>query len=208
MTISPHTNQTATHQLVTVPVGDLISQIPAATDDFPDAATAEHWRPRGCGIACLRMVLAANNVDDPGYYELITRGLQAGAYCDRGWIHQGLADLAASYSIVGRTRRGGPDDVASSLTNGHLITASVTVRFRGGQPDSDGNPLRPGGHLVIVSGVSFGPDETIDRFRVHHPSSNPRYNWSNHWIDHAPFAASFAGTFIEFTTPLSGTTDP
>lgn len=200
-----------THQVepqITVPVGELISQIPLATDRFPSDTEANHWRPRGCGIACLRMVLAANNIDDPGYYELITQGIKAGAYCDRGWIHQGLVNLAASHGLQGQTRRGTPDDIVDSLTTGHLVIASVTVRFLGGYPQANGHPRSPGGHLVMVTGVRSKPNKQHTAFRVHHPSSNTNYNWSNRWIANRPFTASFAGTYIEFVAPPATDTDP
>ncbi|MCP5033949.1 MAG: hypothetical protein GY939_19280 [Actinomycetia bacterium] len=182
-----------------IPVGDLISQIPGPEDGFPSPELAEHWRLRGCGIACVRMVLESFGTDPGPAWPLIDEGLQAGSYCDRGWIHQGLVDMAQRRGITGRAQRGTTADVAASITRGHLVIASVTVCFRGGQPHpSRAGTYQPGGHLVLVTGAAIDTGGAPTALRTHHPSATEKNNWPNHWVDHDTFAQSFSGAYILF----------
>ena len=64
---APPGRETTSAREVLVPVGPLISQIPGPDDGFPSPDLAEHWRPRGCGIACLRMILSSYRIDHGSY---------------------------------------------------------------------------------------------------------------------------------------------
>ena len=193
-TLSPGSQLSAS----TVDVGELISQIPQPGDGFPSEAEAEHWRLRGCGIACLRMVLDAHAAPSETYWSLVTEGVERGAYCDRGWIHQGLVDMAAQRGIPGRAyRRSQLTDVVDELESGRLVIASVSVCFRGGQTSPTGDRYPSGGHLVLVTGVRRSGSE-LEAFRVHHPSATPANNWANRWVDVPAVEASFSGNYLAF----------
>ena len=206
---APPGRETAPAREVLVPVGPLISQIPRPDDGFPSPDLAEHWRPRGCGIACLRMILSSYRIDHGSYWSLISEGLQTGAYCDRGWIHQGLLDMATRHGLPGTAHRNRTTThLSNDLLAGHLLIASVTVCFRGGQPRSDASNQvhTPGGHLVVVTGTRLDNTGGPTEFRVHHPSATPTNNLSNHWVTHERFAASFSGNYLTFPDP--GSTPP
>lgn len=198
---SPRRTRPERETLLTV--GALVTQIPRAGDGFPTPELAEHWRPRGCGIACLRMVLAAHNVEHGTYWALINAGVDAGAYCDRGWIHQGLVDLAAAHGVPGVAhRRRIIDDLADEIDNHCLVIASVTVCFRGGQPHPGTGTYPRGGHLVLVTGARWatGGDPAVAELRVHHPSATEANNLANHWVPRDRFEASFSGNYMTFPT--------
>lgn len=208
MTTSP-TDDTQSAREVLVPVGPLISQIPRATDGFPSEAVAEHWRLRGCGIACLRMVLSAYGMDHGSYWSLINEGVAAGAYCDRGWIHHGLVDMAFRHGVAGWAQRNRTTtQLGEELIAGHLVIASVTVCFRGGQPRADApdHVHSPGGHLVLVTGVQLASDGQPIMLRVHHPSATAANNLSDQWVSNERFTASFTGSYMAFPEPSSRTT--
>lgn len=187
-------------------VSSLISQIPSDDDAFPTRELAEHWRLRGCGIACLRMVLSTYGIEHGSYWSLISEGIDGGAYCDRGWIHKGLVDMASRRHLTGwaRTNRT-TGDLCGELVDGHLAIASVTVCFRGGQPHPEAptEVYSPGGHLVVVTGARQTADGQPTDFRVHHPSATETNNLSDHWVNHERFEASFSGNYMAFARPTS-----
>ncbi|MEM7340532.1 MAG: C39 family peptidase [Actinomycetota bacterium] len=190
---------TSTHEILVRSAG-LVTQIPRPGDGFPSADEAAHWRPRGCGIACVRMILDTHGIEGDTYWSLVTEGVDAGAYCDRGWIHQGLVDMLSQRGIRGHARRRvSVDDLAGELAQGRLVIASVTANFRGGElrlaPEIGTYPT--GGHLVLVTGVSV-VDGVVSALRVHHPSATEENNRADHWVDAAPFAASFSGNLMAF----------
>jgi hypothetical protein len=79
-------------------------------EGFRSPEDAIYWQERGCGIACLKMILDGFRISDdlplvPSYGELLHRGLDMGAYCERGWIHTGLVRLANEYGIQGTAFR-------------------------------------------------------------------------------------------------------
>jgi hypothetical protein len=176
---------------------------------FQSIEDAQFWQERGCGIACLRMVLDGfrkqhgHQASGTKYGDLVYRGLEAGAYCERGWIHAGLVKLASEYGIVGKTFRrplfGCPDAAAllNEIRMNRPCIASVTVGFEGGQLNRDGTVISPGGHLVVVLGFE-GNDPKPERILVHHPSSWKEYNWESRWIDFQRFEASSTGSFMSF----------
>ncbi len=194
---------------VLVPVAPLISQIPADGDGFPTQELADHWRLRGCGIACLRMILSTYEIEHGSYWSLINEGVDSGAYCDRGWIHHGLVDMASRREVNGWANRNrSTTQLCDELLTGHLVISSVTVCFRGGQPrtDAPNEVYSPGGHLVVVSGARLADNGDPTEFRVHHPSATRVNNLSDHWVTHDEFAASFSGNYMAFANPSSGAT--
>jgi hypothetical protein len=176
-----------------------ISQIPRPGDGFPSVDLAEHWRYRGCGIACLRMVLEGLGAEAQGYWALVAEGLDRRAYNERGWIHQGLVDMARDRGIAASSKRQTTvTGVSEDLQAGHVVVASVTACLRGGQASASGTPQPRGGHLVVVTGVRVGDLGALDALRVHHPSAVEANNWQNRWIPYDNFERSFNHAHMVF----------
>ena len=199
----------ASTYLVPVPVPFYSQRIPTgqgAEFGFGSEAEAEYWTARGCGIACLRMVIDGfrrirrlKPMARQG--ELIRQGLDIGAYCEKGWIHSGLVRLARNAGLDGRCfRNAGVDDIVRELVLGRPCIASVTAGFDGGEPDWQGHPTRRGGHLVVVIGI-VNEESKVSAFIVNHPSSDSKYEWEQRAVDLNLFCRSFAGLFMSFWEP-------
>ena len=63
---------------------------------YLDVVSAE-WRPRACGIVCLKILLESRGVSLPLIDEMIEQGVAIGAYGEHGWKHDGLVALAGHY---------------------------------------------------------------------------------------------------------------
>ncbi len=57
----------------------------------------KNWRPRACGVVCLKMLLGAQFVRTPSLDEMIRQGEAIGAYGPSGWTHDGLVSLARKF---------------------------------------------------------------------------------------------------------------
>ena len=182
----------------------LVDLSAADLEGFRSISDARHWQERGCGIACVRMILEALRPDAPlpRYGEMVYEGLEMNACCERGWIHEGLIRLARAHGVSGRAfRRTRAEDVADQIRGDRPCIVSVTAAFEGGNADEAGRPLPPGGHLAVAFGYS--QDETgLQGFLVHHPSSWPGYNWPAKWVDGQSFERSFSGNFMAFGSCL------
>ncbi|MCX8132862.1 MAG: hypothetical protein N3D18_02715 [Roseococcus sp.] len=132
------------------------------------AATPEEyarWAPHLCGMACLRMAMAARGEDLS--IHALRRAVQAlGGYVEepdgaiRGLIYSGAVAWLEGRGIPARILLDAPLPV---LAPGQLYIASVHARIR--TPEEP--PPRRGGHLVLV----FGRDEA-GRLRFHNPSGH------------------------------------
>ncbi len=170
---------------------------------FKSRQEAEHWQVRGCGIASIKMVIDGFQIHrglklSEEYGELVHKGVKMGAYCDRGWIHKGLVELAKEYDIAGQTfRHCNAYDVLSEIEKDRPCIISVAVGFNGGKMNSNGEIIQKGGHLIVVVGA-VRENAKLKGFLVHHPSSNPGMNWENHLASVEDFERSFSGAFISF----------
>lgn len=170
---------------------------------FKSKQEAEHWQERGCGIASIKMVIDGFQRDQglklsEAYGELVYKGLKMGAYCDRGWIHKGLVELAKEYKILGQTfRRSNVNEVLSEIDKDRPCITSVTVGFKGGEMNNRGEVIQPGGHLIVVIGAVRENGE-LQGFIVNHPSSSSELNWENHFVNIEAFKRSFSGAFMSF----------
>ncbi|PZG31053.1 hypothetical protein C1I98_30460 [Spongiactinospora gelatinilytica] len=152
------------------------------------------WSNRACGMAALRMILLAYGKDAPTLTELVKLGVKHGALVERGWLHAGIADLAATFGVPGQARPVPAGNLIGVLAEAPLI-GSVTERL----PD-DG---RRGGHLIVVHGhttarTPHDPDDPDVLIRD--PSA-----WGQ-TCDRVPLsrlAASYTGRAITFP-PLPG----
>jgi len=152
------------------------------------------------------MILSSYGADHASYWSLVNEGLDTGAYCERGWIHHGLVDIAFRHGVAGWSHRNRTiRQLCGELIAGHLVIASVTVCFRGGQPQADvpDKVHSPGGHLVLVTGARLASTGEPTELRVHHPSATSANNLSDHWVAHEQFTASFSGNYMAFAEPGS-----
>lgn len=174
-------------------------------DGFLNLQEGLSWEMRGCGIASLRMVVDGFLQQEgkpgcKGQGTMIHTGLSREAYKPGiGWIHQGLADMAADYGLVGTTHRGKYAlDIVAAITEGMPCMISVSPRFAGGKLDDEGNIYQKGGHLVVAYGCELDGEGKPVAFLVHHPSCFLEYNWAAHWVSIEEFEASFSGNYIAF----------
>ncbi|MBO8171260.1 MAG: C39 family peptidase [Bacillaceae bacterium] len=146
----------------------------------------EFWGDRCCGLACLRMIMAYYKKHVPSQYELLVEALNINAYCSKGWIHRGLAELGKRYGLKGHPIAIQNGDHLQQLleTTGPII-ASVTHKF-----PEDG---RRGGHLVVVCGRHNENTLTIS-FRD--PS---RWGQNHSCVSEKRFFSSFSGRGICFS---------
>ncbi len=143
----------------------------AATDprwaDSGAESSAEYarWAHHLCGMACLRMAMAARG--EAHSIHALRRGVQAlGGYVElpdgdiRGLIYAGAVAWLEARGIPARIVL---DEPLPVLAPGQFYIASVHPRIR--TPDQA--PPQRGGHLVLV----FGMDEQ-GRLRFHNPSGH------------------------------------
>ncbi|MDD3393965.1 MAG: C39 family peptidase [Anaerotignum sp.] len=175
------------------------------TDGFLNLEEGLSWEMRGCGIASLRMIVDGflQQEGKPSCEKqgaMIHKGLLQEAYKPGvGWIHQGLADMAAEYGLLGiANREKNALDIGAEISAGKPCMISVSPRFAGGKPDEDGNPYQKGGHLVVAYGCELDEEGKPVAFLVHHPSCFLDYNWAAYWVSIAEFEASFSGNYIAF----------
>lgn len=141
------------------------------------------WSDRACGVAALRMILLAYGRETPSVTELLELGIKREALGDRGWIHIGLADMAASFGVPGRA-----EPVAAWDLPGALAVAPVIISVTECFPD-DG---RNGGHLVVARGFEEGSDPDI---LIRDPSA---WGQVHDRVPLSRLAASYSGRAITF----------
>lgn len=176
-----------------------------AQDGFQSPEDAAFWDSRGCGIASLRMILdgfldSRGLPHCPPQGAMIHQGVLRGAYREEiGWIHQGLADMAASYGVQGISQRqASAQQLAQQVEAGIPCMASVSPAFAGGTLREDGTVVKPGGHLIVVLGtVRTGTELTA--LIVHHPSCWKARNWAWYTVPIERFLPSFSGNYLSFT---------
>ena len=148
----------------------------AATDPLwhlsgaADAAEYARWAHHLCGVASLRMALAALGREVPSAHALRREVQRLGGYVERGdgdiagLIYRGAVDWLAARCIPARIALDEPcADIPAKLARGALYVASVHAAIR--LPGEE--PPRQGGHLVLV----FGQDRA-GRLRFHNPSGH------------------------------------
>ncbi len=59
----------------------------------------EYWKPRACGAVCLKMVLDFLKPDEISVNDFVLLANEKGAYCEHGWVHQGLIDIAKEFGV-------------------------------------------------------------------------------------------------------------
>lgn len=150
-------------------VGEFLDGRDPATDPrwaesgAADAAEYARWAEHLCGMACLKMAMAARG--QPHSIHDLRRGVQPlGGYVEqpdgfiRGLIYAGAVRWLNERGIAARIVL---DEPMPALATGEFYIASVHAGIR----TPEVAPPRRGGHLVLV----FGADEA-GRWRFHNPS--------------------------------------
>ena len=153
----------------------------------------EFWSHKVCGLACLKMIMAARGLPVPPTMRLVARALAAGAYVPdgdrvRGLIYRPFADwVGAEYGIRAEVAADLPVGSLTALAaTGTLVIASVHPWIR--WPER--TPPARGGHLVLVTGIADG------LLRLHNPSGLPGLNQRNALLRADDFARFAAGRGI------------
>ena len=182
-------------------IGDIISGQCRAEDDpawaNSGAASPEdyaRWADHLCGVACLRMALAARGITPPRARDLARVLTGYGAYVEqedgniRGLIYApAIAWLAEAHAmpaeiILDRAA----EDIPPLLANGGFFIASVHPAIRRPAEAAPGK----GGHLVLVFGAGQGA------LRLHNPSGHDAASQADARVAIADFTRFFAGRGI------------
>lgn len=167
---------------------------------FPNELEINKWEENCCGIASLRMILDSYGIlqkTNTTYWDLLQIGLERNAYCEKGWIHQGLLDIATSYGIKGKCHRNKDIlDLVESINNKSICIASITKYFLGGKKDESGNIYGKGGHLIVAHDTILKAEQL--EIICNHPSSCPEWNKKDWQVSLNDWKNSFSGNYIEF----------
>nr|WP_245211538.1 hypothetical protein [Neoroseomonas oryzicola] len=158
------------------------------------AAEYETWADHLCGVACLRMALAARGLTPPRAFDLARDLTVRGGYVVqpdgfiRGLIYApAVAWLREVPRLPAEVRVDVPaEEIASLVANGGLFIASVHPWVRRGEVE----PPSRGGHLVLVFGTADGA------LRFHNPSGDTPASQADARLPIAAFARHYAGRGI------------
>lgn len=182
-------------------IGEIISGQCRAEDDpawaESGAASQEdyaRWADHLCGVACLRMALAARGITPPRARDLARVLTGYGAYVEqedgniRGLIYAPaitwLAEAHAMPAEIILDRAA--EDIPPLLADGGFFIASVHPAIRRPAEAAPGK----GGHLVLVFGAGQGA------LRLHNPSGHDTASQCDARVAIADFARFFAGRGI------------
>ena len=187
-------------------IGAIISGAYRAEDDPAWAASGAEspedyarWADHLCGVACLRMALAARGITPPRARDLARALTGYGAYVEqtdgfiRGLIYApaitwlGEAHGLHAEVILDRAA----EDILPLLADGGLFIASVHPAMRRPADPAPGK----GGHLVLVFGAKDGA------LRLHNPSGHDAASQADARVALADFARFFAGRGIWLPGP-------
>jgi hypothetical protein len=187
-------------------IGAIIAGDYRAEDDPAWAASGAEspadyarWADHLCGVACLRMALAARGITPPRARDLARVLTGYCAYVEepngfiRGLIYApAIAWLAEAHGlraeiILDRTAEAMPP----LLADGGLFIASVHPAIRRPTEAAPGK----GGHLVLVFGAEEGA------LRLHNPSGHDAASQADARVALADFARFFAGRGIWLPGP-------
>lgn len=158
------------------------------------AADYETWADHLCGVACLRMALAARGMVPPRAFDLARELTSRGGYVVqpdggiRGLIYApAVAWLREAPRLPAEVRVDVPAEaIPAMLCDGGLFIASVHPAIR----RADAQPPSRGGHLVLAFGAEGGV------LRFHNPSGDTDASRRDARLPLAVFARFYAGRGI------------
>ncbi|HBB43986.1 MAG: hypothetical protein UW27_C0001G0012 [Parcubacteria group bacterium GW2011_GWA1_44_13] len=145
----------------------------------------ELWRPRACGVACLKMLLEAKGEHAPTLDEMIAQGCAIGAHGEYGWKHDGLVALARQYGVKlsrnewRQSESNTPDELneegvnflISELRSGRPVIVSAVKNFE--EDDKF--------HMVILTGFEEESGE-VAGFYYHDSDTASRGDGENLYV--------------------------
>jgi hypothetical protein len=146
------------------------------------------WSDRACGMAALRMILLTYLGDAPPLTELIRQAVADGALTSRGWLHAGIARIAAGYGIPADAETIPAQDLPLRIADAPVIVSVAD------QLPEDG---RQGGHLIVAHGCTGGSADPD--ILIRDPSS---WGQDHDRVRLKRLAASYSGRAITFA-PIS-----
>jgi hypothetical protein len=179
-------------------IGDILTGALPAGDDplWPrsgaaGAADYARWADHLCGVACLRMAIAARGIVPPRAFDLARALTHRGGYvvqpdgAIRGLIYApAVAWLREAHGIAAEVRVDvAADGIPALVGDGGLFIASVHPAIR--WPDRE--PPSRGGHLVLVFGAQGGA------LRLNNPSGDTAASQRDAQVPLDRFARFFAG---------------
>lgn len=182
-------------------IGGILSGALRAEDDplWPrsgaaGAADYARWADHLCGVACLRMALAARGIAPPRAFDLARELTARGGYvvqpdgAIRGLVYApAVAWLRDAHGIAAEVRVDvAAQDIPALVADGGLFVASVHPAIR--WPDRE--PPARGGHLVLVFGVQG------KALRFHNPSGDTDASQRDARLEVGRFGRFFAGRGI------------
>ncbi|HWG62234.1 MAG TPA: C39 family peptidase [Streptosporangiaceae bacterium] len=175
--------------------------LPATADPLwarSGASTPEEyafWCRKVCGLACLKMLLAARGLPVPPTMTLVQGALSCGAFVPagtgvRGLIYRPFADwVGPEYGIEVHVAVALPmGEVLEHASAGRPVIASVHPSIRWPQR----TPPQRGGHLVLVTGLRDVAGNQDPLIRLHNPSGLPGASQQDALISRADFEKFFA----------------
>lgn len=152
------------------------------------------WAEHLCGVACLRMALAARGITPPRARDLARVLTRYGAYVEqadgfiRGLIYApAITWLREAHGLAGEIILDrAAEDIPPLLADGGLFIASVHPAIRRPAEPAPGT----GGHLVLVFGAASG------LLHLHNPSGHDAASQADARVPIGDFARFFAGRGI------------
>lgn len=117
-----------------------------------DDITSKKWKPAGCGITSLAMLIEYYKPKTVDVDTLLDEGLDAGAFSSKagGWTYDGLIEVSQKYGLDGQAFDFGNESskialawLSVSLMDGPVM-ASVHYKF---------DPKSKIPHLVVINGI-------------------------------------------------------
>ena len=162
------------------------------------AAEYAEWANHICGMACLKMILAARTGTVHPNMHLTRVAVEFGAYQVRdgeirGMIYAPMVEMVKNkFAIDAEVVTGiATGDIASILRPGSMFIASVHPSIRW----LKGPPPRRGGHLVLVTSASN------ERVVFHHPAGHSEETPRDGRVPTPLFDEFFAGRGVHVLAP-------
>ena len=119
----------------------------------------EYWKPRACGILCLKMILDFLKIKINGTDDFIQNANEKKAYGENGWIHQGLIDIAKDFDVEMKRKEykndenddleKGIEKIINSIEDDKPVLVSAIKKF------SEKNKF----HMVLLVGFEIENNE-------------------------------------------------
>jgi len=164
---------------------------------FDTESDYDFWSHRLCGIACLKMVLDAYNIQTS--MALLTKEAidlkgyilyEDNVFVDKGWYYQPLIEVMNKYGFTGDIFQTNDLNMLKYyLDNNHYIIASVHPQVIRLEIEES---IEKGGHLVLLVGYRSN-DDVLEGFYINNPSGIDINKQEGVFIPINTFIKAFAG---------------